>query len=269
MWNWHHHGFPSFSVNNSFIKLSWWSSTAIAFSEEVTFNLYLFLLSHDIRSILAEECPIPSQPRQADSPLRHIALIKVLVILRVKLSSITALICSKNLWTGVINHVRCLLVIYTLVSVMKCSGISKGLLTIPLISEESLTLVSHSLHQALSLDRAQVRLELLTLNELRCLTHQVVLAFVVLAWRKKCAFWAPIVVKHVTLQVDGWIFKLFKPFILEKLPHFFLCNFVSFFYQFSFILIKDYWSAHVANFLFLSSKNMVKLDDSVRAIRTS
>lgn len=171
MWNWHHHGFSSFSVNNSFIKLGWWSSTAIAFSEEVTFNLYLFWLSHDIRSILAEECPIGSQPWQADSPLRHIALIKVLIILRAELSSIAALLCSKHLGAGVIDHVRCLVVVYTLVSVMKCSGISKGLLTIPLISEVSLTLVSHSLHQALSLDGAQVSLELLTLDELRCLTH--------------------------------------------------------------------------------------------------
>ena len=92
--------------------------------------------------------------------------------------------------------------VYTLVSVMKCSGIRKSLLTISLISEISLTLVSHSLHQTLSLDGAQVSLELLTLDEMRCLTHQVVLTLVVLAWREKGAFWAPVVVKHVALQVD-------------------------------------------------------------------
>ena len=120
---------------------------------------------------MAEKCPISSQPRQADSPLGHIALIKVLVILRAELSSIAALLRSKHLGAGVIDHVRCLLVVHTLVSVMKCSGISKSLLTISLISEISLTLVSHSLHQTLSLDGAQVSLELLTLDEMRCLAH--------------------------------------------------------------------------------------------------
>ena len=151
---------------------------------------------------MAEKCPISSQPRQADSPLGHIALIKVLVILRAELSPIAALLRSKHLGAGVIDHVRSLVGVYTLVSVMKCSGISESLLTISLISEISLTLVSHSLHQTLSLDGAQVSLELLTLDEMRCLTHQVVLTLVVLAWREKGAFWAPIVVKHVALQVD-------------------------------------------------------------------
>ena len=154
VWNWHHHSFSSVSINNSFIKLSWWASTAIAFSEEVTFNLNLFLLAHDIRSILAQQCPVSGQTWQADSPLGHIALIKLLVILSAKLSPIAALLCIKHLWAGVIDHVRCLVLVYTLVSVMKCSGICKSLLTIPLISEVSLTLVSHSLHQTLSLNRA-------------------------------------------------------------------------------------------------------------------
>ena len=89
--------------------------------------------------------------------------------------------------------------VYTLVSVMKCSGISKGLLAISLISEVSLTLFSHSLHQTLSLDGAQMRLKLLTLDELRCLTHQVVLILVVLAWWEKGAFGTPVIVKHVAL----------------------------------------------------------------------
>ena len=131
-----------------------------------------------------------------------------MVILSAELPSITAF---KHLGTGVINHVRR---IDTLVTVIKSPGISKSLLPISLVAQIRLALLSYCLHQALSFDRAQMPLEFVRLDEGGCFTHQVLLALVVLARRVQSALWTPVVVQHVTLKVYCRVFKLFKPFIL-------------------------------------------------------
>ena len=63
------------------------------------------------------------------------------------------------------------MVIDTRVAVMECVRVTEGLLPISLISEIGLTLLSHCLHEALTLHWAKMCLKLVRFNEVGGLTH--------------------------------------------------------------------------------------------------
>ncbi len=93
----------------------------------------------------------------------------------------------------------------------------------------------------------------------------MILVLIMLARWIKCAFRAPIIIKEISLQVDGRVFELFKAFVFQELPHLFFGDSITFFDKFSLFFIEYNGPAQVTYLFLLPMEDLVKLNDPIWA----